>query len=50
MDHPDNCQCIDCRLEWADSQESQAIAYREELEKEKERLNVSTSDNHPRSA
>jgi len=43
MDHPDNCQCIDCRLEWADSQVSQAMAYREKLEKEKEQHELSSN-------
>jgi len=43
-EHPDNCQCYDCRMAQADADVCQAMSRRERLEKqiEKEKENVST--------
>ena len=42
--HPDNCQCYECRMAQADADVCQAMSRRERLEKqiEKEKENVST--------
>ena len=36
MDHPDDCQCLQCRKDQADADVCQAMSRRERLEQEKE--------------